>query len=137
MKKQLMATVMWSLVIGAGIAAGIWLGSLGADVPADAGLLRWTFLIAGGAAFVVRGLIGIVRVVSPAPAPKPKAAAPAPTPASLPPRPEPEPDEVVPVERPLRKAPARKAAATKKPAAKKTAATKKPAARKPPQKRSR
>lgn len=54
MARDLLAAVGWAVFVGGGVALGLWLGSLGADVPADSGMLVITGLIAGSATLTVR-----------------------------------------------------------------------------------
>lgn len=54
MARDLLAALGWAVFVGGGVALGLWLGSLGADVPADSGMLVITGLIAGSATLTVR-----------------------------------------------------------------------------------
>lgn len=54
MRQELLKTVGWAAFVGFGIALGLVLGSLGADVPADAGMLVFVGVVAAGFTLVGR-----------------------------------------------------------------------------------
>jgi hypothetical protein len=60
-----MRALTWGLLIGVGIAAGLWAGSKLADVPLDGVLLAQTALVVGTVAALAGLLLPIRRTGSP------------------------------------------------------------------------
>lgn len=52
--RDLAVAIGWAVFVGVGLALGLALGSLGADVPADGGMLSFTALITGVGTLIVR-----------------------------------------------------------------------------------
>lgn len=150
MASELLKTVGWAIFVGFGIAIGLALGSLGADVPADSEMLILAGLLAAAATFVVRLLLVVFRGVArpnPAPATRRPAGSASPSPGPV----RPADDDLAPApgattargetarrrpartgDRPVRSGSARKKTAARKQAPKKTAAKKTAAKKRPP-----
>lgn len=61
MGRDLLFAVGWSVVVGFGLALGLYIGSLSADVPADTEMLVFTAVVAAAGTLVVRVTMAIAK----------------------------------------------------------------------------
>lgn len=61
MGRDLLLAVAWSVVVGFGLALGLYIGSLSADVPADTEMLVFTAVVAAAGTLVVRVVMAIAK----------------------------------------------------------------------------